>query len=108
MPYRSSSVCRLRVIKSECMELKWNKFTENYYKHACYTRVYGSRAACTYAMSKQQVRVASLLLREGFGSLVEEVGTHLLKHGASSLAEIVQATGLKKNQVHLQKFPFIT
>ena len=54
-------------------------------------------------MSKQQVRVASLLLREGFGSLVEEVGTHLLKHGASSLAEIIQATGLKTNQVHLQQ-----
>ena len=50
-------------------------------------------------MSKQQVRVASLLLDEGFGSLVEQVGTHLLKHGASNLGEIVQGTGLKRNQV---------
>lgn len=50
-------------------------------------------------MSREQVRVASLLLEEGFGRLVETVGTHLLKHGASNLGEIVKGTGLKINQV---------
>ena len=50
-------------------------------------------------MSKQQVRLASLLLEEAFGSLVETVGAHLLKHGASNLGEIVKGTGLKTNQV---------
>lgn len=42
--------------------------------------------------------MASLLLEEGFGRLVETVGTHLLKHGASNLGEIVKGTGLKTNQ----------
>ena len=50
-------------------------------------------------MSKQQVRLASLLLEEAFGGLVETVGTHLLKHGASNLGEIAKGTGLKMNQV---------
>lgn len=54
-------------------------------------------------MSKQQVRVASLLLEEGFGSLVETVGTYLLKHGASNLGEIVKGTGLKINQVEYNR-----
>ena len=51
-------------------------------------------------MSKQKARVASLLLREGFGDLIEKVGRHLLSCGASSLAETIQGTGLKANQVH--------
>ena len=54
----------------------------------------------TVRMSQQQVRLASLLLGEGFGSLVEKVGTHLLKHGASSFSNIVQGTKLKRNQVY--------
>lgn len=45
--------------------------------------------------------MASLLLEEGFGRLVETVGTHLLKHGASNLGEIVKGTGLKINQVEM-------
>lgn len=52
-------------------------------------------------MSREPVRVASLLLEEGFGRLVETVGTHLLKHGASNLGEIVKGTGLKMNQVEV-------
>lgn len=50
-------------------------------------------------MSSQQVRVASLLLEESFGELVEKVGGFLLRHGASSLAEIIRGTELKPNQV---------
>ena len=50
-------------------------------------------------MSNQQVRLASLLLEEGFGSVVETVGTYLLKHGASNLGEIAKGTGSKMDQV---------
>jgi DNA-directed RNA polymerase III subunit RPC3 len=50
-------------------------------------------------MSKQQVRLASLLLEEAFGNLVESVGTYLLKHGASNLGEISKGTRLQVNKV---------
>ena len=50
-------------------------------------------------MSSQQVQVASLLLEENFGELVEKVGGFLLRHGASSLPEIIRGTELKPNQV---------
>ena len=50
-------------------------------------------------MSKEKTRVACLLLQENFGELVEQVGCHLLKHGACSLDAIVKGTGLKENQV---------
>ena len=50
-------------------------------------------------MSKEQTRVACLLLQENFGDLVEKVGCYLLKHGACSLDAIVKGTELKQNQV---------
>ena len=50
-------------------------------------------------MSKQQVRLASLLLEEAFGDQVEAVGTYLLKNGASNLGEIGRGTGLQINKV---------
>ncbi len=53
-------------------------------------------------MSKQQVRLASLLLQESYGELVEGVGTYLMKHGKCSLGEVVRGTGLKPNQVSEQ------
>ena len=50
-------------------------------------------------MSNQQVRVASLLLQENFGDLVESVGSYLLKHGVTPMTDIIKNTGLKRNQV---------
>lgn len=50
-------------------------------------------------MSKEQTRVACLLLQESFGDLVEQVGCYLLKHGACPLDTIVKGTDLKQNQV---------
>ena len=50
-------------------------------------------------MSPQQVRVASLLLEETFGQLVERVGTHLVRHGALTMAEIVKGTRMKQTEV---------
>lgn len=55
-------------------------------------------------MSPQQVRVASLLLGETFGQLVERVGTHLIRHGALPMVDIVRGTGMKQVEVsHLLK-----
>ena len=51
-------------------------------------------------MSKQQVRLASLLLEEAFGDQVQAVGTYLLHHGASNLGEISNGTGLQINKVN--------
>lgn len=50
-------------------------------------------------MSSQQVQVASLLLQESFGELVEKVGGFLLQRGASNLAEIIRGTELEPTQV---------
>lgn len=50
-------------------------------------------------MSDQQVRLASLLLQEGFGEVVEKVASCLMRHGSSSLAEVIQNTELKPVQV---------
>lgn len=50
-------------------------------------------------MSSQQVQVATLLLQESFGELVERVGGFLLQRGASTLAEIIRGTELEPTQV---------
>ena len=50
-------------------------------------------------MSSQQVQVASLLLQESFGELVEKVGGFLLQRGASNMAEIIRGTELEPTQV---------
>lgn len=50
-------------------------------------------------MSDQQVRLATLLLQESFGEVVEKVASFLMRHGSSTLAEIVQSTELKPVQV---------
>ena len=50
-------------------------------------------------MSPQQVRVASLLLEETFGPLVERVGSHLVRHGALPISDIVKGTGMKQIEV---------
>ena len=50
-------------------------------------------------MSKEQTRVACLLLQETFGDLVEKVGCYLLKHGTCSLDVVIKGTELKQNQV---------
>lgn len=50
-------------------------------------------------MSSQQVQVASLLLQESFGELVEKVGGFLLQRGASNLAEIIRGTELEPTLV---------
>ena len=43
--------------------------------------------------------MASLLLQESFGELVERVGGFLLQRGASTLAEIIRGTELEPTQV---------
>ena len=43
--------------------------------------------------------MASLLLQENFGDLVEKVGGFLLQRGASTLAEIIRGTELEPTQV---------
>lgn len=48
-------------------------------------------------MTAEQGRLASLLLREAFGEVVEDVGTYLIKHGPRTLSDIrknldIQAT----------------
>lgn len=50
-------------------------------------------------MSGEEVRVAARLLREGFGELVEQVGSFLMKNGSSTLASIIKGTKLKATQV---------
>ena len=53
----------------------------------------------TPIMSKQLSRVVSLLLEESFGELVKTVGLHLMRHGATSLSEILLGTKLKTTEV---------
>ena len=53
-------------------------------------------------MSAEQVRVARLLLQEGFGDLVKSVGSYMMNHGACQLTDVIRGTKLKPNQVCLQ------
>ena len=50
-------------------------------------------------MSVEQGRVATLLLRETFGEIVERVGSYLIKHGAHSLHDITKGADMTKDQV---------
>ena len=53
-------------------------------------------------MSNDEGRLASLLLRESFGEVIEEVGTYLLTHGPCALSEIKKNLDLQTLQV---RFP---
>ena len=53
-------------------------------------------------MSAVQKRLASYILKEHFGDIVERVGTYLTRKGARTLKDIVSETKLKKGQVSLQ------
>lgn len=48
-----------------------------------------------------QVDVASSLLKETFGELVQKVGSYLMHHGGLALGELVKGTKLKPNQVRV-------
>ncbi|XP_031566026.1 DNA-directed RNA polymerase III subunit RPC3-like [Actinia tenebrosa] len=50
-------------------------------------------------MTTVQRRLASYILREHFGDIVETVGSYLVQKGARSLREIIFDTKLKKEQV---------
>lgn len=50
-------------------------------------------------MSTVQKRLASYILREHFGDIVEAVGSYLVQKGARSLKDIIFDTKLKKEQV---------
>lgn len=50
-------------------------------------------------MSNERTRLASLIIKESFGDVVEKVGSYLLKQGDSSLPETIKGTGLKPNKV---------
>lgn len=51
------------------------------------------------AMSVQQKRVASLILKEHYGEIVEKVGTYLVAKGPRPLREIIQDTKLTRDQI---------
>eukprot|EP00731_Ephydatia_muelleri_P016873 Em0009g1297a len=50
-------------------------------------------------MSNEQTRLAILIINESFGDVVEKVTAYLLKHGDSSLLEMIRGAGLKPNKV---------
>nr|XP_006823774.1 PREDICTED: DNA-directed RNA polymerase III subunit RPC3-like [Saccoglossus kowalevskii] len=50
-------------------------------------------------MSNIQIRLASLLLRENYGEIVEKVGSYLIKYGLKALRAIALDTNLKLDQV---------
>ena len=52
-------------------------------------------------MSNEQTRLAILIINESFGDEVEKVAAYLLKHGDSSLFEMIRGAGLKPNKVTL-------
>ena len=54
-------------------------------------------------MSKTEVRLCSLILREHYGEIVDKVGTNLLKNNCTPLRIIVNETKLKHDQVF---FPY--
>ncbi len=60
-------------------------------------------------MSNEEGRLASLLLRESFGEVVEKVGTYLLLHGPCPLYEIKKNVGLEATVVSSQVLfvPFV-
>ena len=51
-------------------------------------------------MSIVQGRLVSLLLKEAFGEIVEEVGSYLVKRGPCILRDVVTGTHLEKEQVY--------
>ena len=55
-------------------------------------------------MSAVQKRLASYILKEHFGDIVETVGSYLIQKGARPLRDIVSETKHKKEQVSLSKF----
>ncbi len=52
-------------------------------------------------MSLLQIGLASSLLKENFGELVEKVGSYLLHHVGVSMTDIIKGTELTQNQVKL-------
>ena len=50
-------------------------------------------------MSIQQRRVASQILKEHFGEVVEKVGTYLVAKGPRPLRDVIRETGLSREQV---------
>jgi hypothetical protein len=51
-------------------------------------------------MSVEEGRVATLLLKEAFGEIVEAVGSYLIKHGPRTLPDVLKGTDLDKAQVN--------
>ena len=50
-------------------------------------------------MSPEEVRVATLLLKEAFGEVVGAVGSYLIKRGPRTLSDILKGTDLDKELV---------
>ncbi|XP_020665898.3 DNA-directed RNA polymerase III subunit RPC3 [Pogona vitticeps] len=50
-------------------------------------------------MSQAEIKLASLLLREHFGEIVEKIGTHLIRMGGQPLRMIAHDTGMSLDQV---------
>ena len=57
-------------------------------------------------MSKIQIRVASYVLKEHFGDLVENVATQLLHKGRQTLREVAAETKLGKEEVYRSGLTF--
>ena len=55
-------------------------------------------------MSDQQVRLATLLLQESFGEVVEKAASFLMRHGSSPLAEVIHNTELTPVQVTYDEY----
>ena len=55
-------------------------------------------------MSSELGRVASLILGESFGQLVERVGSYLIENGAHSLLDIAKGAELTREEV---AYPYI-
>ena len=51
-------------------------------------------------MSKFQISLCSLILKEHFGDVVEKVGVYLIKKGLTPFKVIVQETALSSEKVN--------
>ena len=54
-------------------------------------------------MSVPRKRLASFILKEHYGDIVEKVGLYLVSKGPRNLREIIDYSGLKKEQVSVYK-----
>ena len=67
-----------------------------------------ARLVSSISIMSVQVDVASSLLKETFGELVQKVGNYLMHHGGLALGELVKGTKLKQSQVSVcMKFDYV-